>query len=134
MKQTLLAPSIVLAIIALFGGCTTTPEDIPDTLTQPEYFQQAQEAVEVRDWDTALAYYEAAIERFPQDTETVVAAEYEIAFIAYKRGLLDEAAQGFRSVLERYDEGVGPQIPDWPKILSEKLLAEIEGEATREEG
>ena len=125
---------MTLLILAFFVACTTAPEDIPETLTQPEYFQQAQEAVEVRNWDAALAYYRAVIERYPQDTETVVAAEYEIAFIAYKRGLTEEAADGFRSVLERYEEGVGPQMPEWPRILSEKLLAEIEGAPTREEG
>lgn len=115
-----------LVLVVAIVSCATVPQEIPDTLSQPEYFQRAQEAVEVRDWNTALAYYNAVIDRFPEDLSTVVSAEYEIAFVAYKRGFESEAAEGFRDLLERYNDGGIADLPEWPKVLAEKLLREIE--------
>ncbi|MFO7975916.1 MAG: hypothetical protein R6V12_14920, partial [Candidatus Hydrogenedentota bacterium] len=51
-------------------------------------------------------------------------AEYEIAFIKYKQNA-PAAEQLFRDLLARYEEEGAELLPAWPKVLAEKLLAEI---------
>lgn len=113
-----------------FTACATTPDSVPEDLSPREFFQRAQEAVVERsDYRTALLYYETFLERFPDDVQRGVEAEYEIAFIHYKLGEEETAEEMFRSLLSRY-EGEGSEIlPQWPRILAEKLLARIEGQS-----
>ncbi len=122
-QRALLAISLVAS--ALLAGCATAPEDVPDDLSAPEMFQRAQEAVDSQNFATAEAYYEAALERFEDDAEVTAIAQYEIAFIHYRRGEYDKAEEGFRELLERYEAGE-PGLPEWAEVLSRHLLDRIE--------
>ena len=118
---------LVLAVSLVILSCRTVRADIPDDLTQAELIQQAQEAADQENWEAALAYYQAVVDRFPQDRAATVAARYEMAFIEYKRGNLEAAEAGFEQVLGVYDfESEG--LPQWPRVLSERLLEEIEAD------
>ena len=121
---SLIMPAL-LAIIA----CQSTPEFIPEDLQPREYFQLAQEAVvEREDYDTALFYYQTFLERFPDDIQRTVEAEYEIAFIRYKQND-PSAGQLFADLLARYDAEGAELLPGWPKILAEKLAETIAASA-----
>ncbi len=91
-----------------------------------EMFQQAQEASDQGRYEQALAYYEEFIRRFPDDQASIVEAEYEIAFLAYKQDQLPEARQQFEDILEKYESDGAEQLPAWPRILSEKLIERID--------
>lgn len=125
MKRALLA----IAIVVVLAACKTAPAEIPSDLSQAELIQNAQESADNENWDAALAYYQAILDRFPQDRSAVVAAQYEMAFINYKQGNLTEAQAGFERLVGMYDFGEA-DLPEWPKVLAEKLLDEI---ALREE-
>jgi len=116
---------IALLILLLAAACQSTPENIPEDLKPREYFQLAQQAVVERgDYDTALFYYQTFLKRVPEDIQRTVEAEYEIAFIRYKQN--DPAAeQLFKDLLARYDAEGAELLPAWPKVLAEKLLAQI---------
>jgi outer membrane protein assembly factor BamD (BamD/ComL family) len=115
------------ALIALaIAACSSAPETIDQDLPPQEYFQQAQEAVERSDYPTALRYYRTFLERYPEDYQNVPAAEYEIAFIYYKQGNYDAAERRFRELLERYQGDQAQLYPEWPRVLSEKILGKIE--------
>jgi len=120
-----LIPFAVLSFVIAFSSCQSTPENIPEDLKPREYFQLAQEAVVQRqDYDTALFYYQTFLERYPDDIQRGVEAEYEIAFLKYKQN--DPAAEElFRNLLARYDEEGAEILPAWPKVLAEKLLEKI---------
>jgi TolA-binding protein len=121
-----LAAACVLGLFAAVS-CRTTPEPVPQDLLPSEIFQRAQEAVVERsDYDTALAYYQAFLERFPEDFQRIVEAEYEIAFIYYKKRDYQTAERLFRALLERYEAEGGELLPRWPQVLSQKLLEEID--------
>jgi len=122
MKRSL----IVLAVVALLG-CQTVPTEIPDVLSQAELIQRAQESADQENWDAALAYYQAIIDRFPEDRSATATARYEMAFIEYKRGDLDAAQAGFEELLGMYDFEA-ETVPAWPRVLAIRLLAEIEEE------
>jgi outer membrane protein assembly factor BamD (BamD/ComL family) len=131
MKK-LIIPLILPCIFAI-AGCQSTPDFIPEDLQPREYFQRAQEAVvERNDYDTALFYYQTFLERYPDDIQRSVEAEYEIAFIRYKQ---DDPAAGqlFEELLARYDAEGAELLPGWPRVLAEKLLEKIEAEAAIEE-
>ena len=117
---------IVLSLAALIG-CQSVPEEIPSDLTQAELIQRAQEAADLENWDAAIAYYEAIVERFPQDQAGTATARYEIAFIEYKRGNLDSAEAQFYELLGMYDFEADA-LPAWPRVLAERILEKIEAE------
>ena len=82
--------------------------------------------MERSDYPTALRYYRTLLERYPEDYQNVPAAEYEIAFIYYKQGNYDAAERRFRELLERYQGDQAQLYPEWPRVLSEKILGKIE--------
>jgi len=126
MKQSL----IVLAVVALLG-CQTVPTEIPEDLTQAELIQQAQESADQENWDAALAYYTAIVDRFPQDRAATASARYEMAFIQYKQGNLEEAEAGFLELIGMYDFEA-ESLPAWPRVLARRVLEEIEEEQDTE--
>lgn len=116
--------ALILAATALVS-CQTTLPDIPQDLSQPEFFQRAQDAADENRWEVALHYYETFIERYPGDEENVVAAEYEIAFIHYKMEEYETSRELFEEVLATYEADEDDSLPEWPRILSEKLLETV---------
>lgn len=131
MKKTLFLAVVALLLISL-AACRTppAPEDIPEDLTPMEFFRRGQEATDARRWDTALTYYQVFLERNPNDLHYGPAAEYEIAFIHFKRGEYSVAERKFEELLARYESAESDSMPDWPRILSERVLYEVIPERT----
>jgi outer membrane protein assembly factor BamD (BamD/ComL family) len=119
--------SVAITVILILLGCRTVPTDIPDDLTQAELIQLAQEAADQESWEAARAYYEAMIERFPDDRAAIATARYEIAFVEYRRGNLATAESLFTQVIGMYDTEADA-LPAWPGVLSRRLLEIIEAE------
>lgn len=116
-------------------SCQTVPTEIPEDLSQAELIQLAQEAADQDNSEAAIAYYQAIRDRYPQDRASVATASYEIAFIQYKQGDLEEARAGFEELLGLYDFEA-ESLPAWPGILAQKLLDEMDeaaGTPTAEE-
>ncbi|RKX78949.1 MAG: hypothetical protein DRP87_04885 [Spirochaetes bacterium] len=119
---------LTLTFIALFlFACSSTPKEIEEDLTPAEYFQRASKALTERgDYKTALLYYRTFLERFPDDEENGVKAEYEIAFINYKMGNHEKAKELFENLLEKYKREDADRLPRWPEVLAKKLLSVVE--------
>ena len=75
-----------------------------------------------------MHYYETFLERYPDVTNDVLAARYEIAFLHYQMGNIEAAREGFRSLLESYESSEEDGLVEWPRVLAERLLAEIAAE------
>jgi len=56
----------------------------------------------------------------------IVEAEYEIAFITYKKEQYQDALDMFRAILADYEADNSDVLPDWPEILSLRLIEIIE--------
>jgi len=119
--------SLIVLGVAVLIGCQTVPTEIPEDLTQAELIQQAQESADQENWEAAIAYYGAIVERFPQDRAATATARYEIAFIEYKRGNLDEAEAGLLELIGMYDFEA-ESLPAWPRVLARRVLEVIEEE------
>ena len=119
--------SLTIIVMLVLLGCQTVPTEIPEDLTRAELIQLAQEAADQENWEAARAYYEAMIERFPDDRAAVATARYEIAFVEYRRGNFATAEALFTQVIQMYDTEADA-LPAWPGVLSRRLLEIIETE------
>lgn len=132
MKRVNILRAFLFVIsIVIMGSCQTVPESISSDLAPNEYFQKGQEAFGRGYNETALLYYRTFIERYPDMTQKVVEAEYEIAFIIYKSGESEKAQSLFSAILEKYNAPGAEVLPAWPRVLSAKLLEIIEEELTK---
>jgi outer membrane protein assembly factor BamD (BamD/ComL family) len=117
---------VLVFVPLLFAACSSGPVVIPDDITAAELIQRGQEASDRNRYVVSLQYYEAIRERFPNDLVNVCAAEYEIAFIHYKQKKYTEAKDEFTDLLARYEDPDEELLPPKFKILSTKIIAEIE--------
>jgi outer membrane protein assembly factor BamD (BamD/ComL family) len=112
-----------------FVGCQTKAEVEEGDLNPDQYFQRAIEAADVNNYRLAMAYYELFLERYPEDTERVIWASYEVAFLHHKMGDDKTALRLFDEFLEKYKnppEGVA--YPSAPLLLAEKVSSNIREE------
>ena len=126
LSLSLAAALLALGLLALWG-CATVPETIEEGLSPAEFFQRAQEASDGGWYETAQKYYTVFLERYPEETERVLWAKYEIAFLYHKMGKDKLAVEGFDALLREYELG-GPELPQGPRILAEKVKSRIEEE------
>ena len=125
--------ALIFFVVLLTVSCVTGPVYIPENLSPPELIQRGQEASDRNRFANAIQFYETLIERFPNDIDYIIAAEYEIAFIYYRRGQFDEARPRFNAILERYNAPYGVLLPPQFRVLSLRLLEimdEIESDET----
>jgi outer membrane protein assembly factor BamD (BamD/ComL family) len=122
--KSLIKTAVFLALL-LTISCASEPASILEDLSTAELIQRAQEAADRNKYATSLLYYETLVERFPYDTDSVFAAEYEIAFIHYKQKKYDVAKTEFNDLLERYNTQDEALLPPQFKILSRIVLAKI---------
>jgi len=121
LKHMAMAALIITAVSCV----STKPVEIPNDLTTAELIQRGQEASDRNRYNVSLQYYEAVIERFPFDIESVIAAEYEIAFIHYKQKNYELSKTEFNRLLERYNTPDQELLPAQFKILSNIVLGKI---------
>jgi tetratricopeptide (TPR) repeat protein len=128
VKRVKIIPTAVLLLSAmlLLASCESAPEEIPDDLSKAQMFQRAQEEVDRGNYESAVRYYEEFILRNPDDPGSITEAEYELAFIAYKQDDYDRAEERFTDLVNKYDGENGSSLPEWPRILSLRLLEIIE--------
>jgi len=124
-RRTCLAALAAAALAAALASCASTPKEISPDLSAATLVQRAQEASDAYDYKTAIAYYRALKERYGSDPALLCAADYEIAFIAYKEGRYDEAKAGLEALLETYKGPEAASLPPRYKILAAKVLEKI---------
>ncbi len=107
-------------------SCASLPVSVPEGASPAELVQMAQNAAERGKNEAAVQYYQAVLDRFPEDLPSVCAAEYEIAFIRYKEKDYGQAKPLFIRLLARYDSPDAALLPAQYKVLGEKILAMIE--------
>lgn len=113
----------LLGAVLLLSSCQTVRADLPPEASPEQYFQRAQEAFDRSDFETSALIYRRFLATLPSDPAYVVAAEYELAFLAYKMDQRDEAIQGLQSLLAKYaDSSLAPLLPAWPRVLATRLL------------
>lgn len=117
---------IIAALFSLFFGCSSAPQEITDDITENKLLQMAQESIlKDNNSDNAIYYYTEFIKRFPGDSKRVIEAEYEIAYIHYTKKDYETAIELFNNILFKYEDENAVILPQWPYILTNKVLADI---------
>ena len=117
--------TLCIALILLLGGCQSSIDPYEEGLTPAKLFQKAYEASDNENYSDALLLYKAFKERFPDDVPGNLWAEYEIAFIHYKLGKNKKAITLFNELISKYKDDSAGNYPQAPRILAEKVLADI---------
>lgn len=128
MKRHIPSTLLLAAVLGgalLFLGCGSQPPSPDTTMTTAELFQHAQDASEKGDYKIAIDYYKIFQQKYPDDVDHNTWASYEIAFIYHKMGDDKKALALFDDLLALYAKADN-KLPDGPRILAEKVKAEIE--------
>ena len=96
--------SLLFITLVGFSACSSTQDKVSPEWTESMFFKNAQEAMDEDRFDVALYYYEVYLVRYPENHQRAIAAEYERAFIHYKKRDYNRAEDGFREVIRKYDE------------------------------
>jgi outer membrane protein assembly factor BamD (BamD/ComL family) len=121
---------IFFCIVVLLA-CASTNTAIPPDITPSELVQRAQEESDRNRYEAAFRYYNAILERFPDDRTAVCGAQYEIAFIHYKQKRYVESEGEFAALLDSYDGPDGALLPQKYFILSNIVLESIKKAETK---
>ena len=112
----------LLLVVLLLFACEAMPEEIPSDLSKQVFFNESQEYMDALNWGAALFYLEEFKRRFPNDRADIVAADYQIALMAYKQEQYDLALERFEAILKVYENDTSGELHEWVKILSMKLI------------
>jgi hypothetical protein len=77
-----------------------------------------------------MQYYQTLYDKYPNNIDLVITAEYEIAFIHYKQKDYNLAREKFNSVLNYYYTPDAELLPQQFKILSQIVLQRIDEKET----
>lgn len=128
MKSAPLSLSLSVLVLGLWMvSCQTTQAPIPADATPEIYFQRAQAASDLSQYDEALAIYRSFLTDRPEASpEDVYSARYEVALLLLKKGKVGEAKAAFEALtsdLADLEKSAG--APGWVKVLTAKKLQEI---------
>ncbi|MDR1221104.1 MAG: tetratricopeptide repeat protein [Treponema sp.] len=116
---------VAVLLAAGLAACYSGPVKIADNVTAAELIQQGQAAYEWNRYGQAVQYYEAILERFPDDIDRTCESQYEIARIHYKQKKYTQAREEMETLRARYDTDEGEILPTKFMILSEIVLGQI---------
>jgi len=121
-------PLLLIVFISLFFySCATEMAVVGEDWNEEMFFKSAQESFDDDALDQALFYYDVYLLRYPSNIQKGIAAEYEIAYLYYKKGDLEKSQELFQLLLERYEKDSKSYLyPSAYRVLSEKVLTTIE--------
>ena len=125
MKKTIITTILISLFILAFIGCQSVPTDIPADVTEAELTKLAQAAYDNGNTKAAKVYYETIIERYGSNTESLIAAKFELAHLLVKEKKYEEAKPILEEILGFYPDGVSSSLPPEYKKLAQIDLAKI---------
>lgn len=124
MKKIVLLTLGFLVFFA-FIGCQSNHAVIPADASEAELTKQAQLAYDSGNSKAAKEYYEAIIERFGDDTESLVIAKYELAHLYIKEKDYKNAQPILEEILGLYTADFSNTLPPEYKKLTQIDFAKI---------
>ncbi|WP_445435917.1 tetratricopeptide repeat protein [Candidatus Borreliella tachyglossi] len=115
--------NLILISILFFSCYTANLDELTKETPYSIYLREAQRAMNVNDYTSALKVYEKMIENHKQNTGIVATGKYEIAFLHYITNKKELAKQLFEELIKS-----GTKNPKWIIPLSEKMIDKIKNE------
>jgi len=119
---------VTLTLALVLAACQT---DLPPPVKGDPaeiYFQRAQAAADLNEYDKATRYYQEFLDNETQQThEEAFTARYELAIIKIKTGRFAEAKKDFEDILADMDDvNKGAGVPSWIRILSKRKIDDLQ--------
>ena len=114
----------VFLIVFFAAACATV--DISEDLSPAELIQRAQEASDRNRNNAALQYYTALQQRYSDNIDLVITAEYHIAHLHYKQKRFQQAREELNAMLEYYNTPDEELLPQHFKRLALIILNNID--------
>ena len=124
MKKTVYLILGFLSVLAIFS-CQSNQVVIPSDANATELTKKAQLAYDSGNTKAAKEYYEAIIERFGDDTETLIAAKFELAHLYIKEKNYKKAKPILEEILGLYEADFSNTLPPEYKKLAQIDFAKI---------
>ena len=116
-----------IAALLLIYSCTTFDASLKEDWTEEQFFKTAQQAYDQDHLNEALFYYEVYLLRYPQSYQKGIAAEYERAYIHYKKKNYSLSRAYLKAILDKYDSSPYAYLyPQAYRVLSEEVLQNLE--------
>lgn len=112
---------LVLLSLILISCYTINLKKLTKETPYGIYLREAQKAINVNDYNSALKAYEKMIQNFDHNPNIVATGKYEIAFIYYTINKTEKAKKIFEELIENKAE-----MPKWIKPLAKKILNKME--------
>ena len=126
MKHSIIKNITILTFFALACfGCASN-EQIPNDLTAQQLIQQGQTAFEHSDYKLSLRYYNAVLERFPDDRAVCTESKYEIGHLYMKQKKYEAAKPIFQELLDLYANTLPGELPPAYQKLAQIEMEKIE--------
>ena len=109
---------LFILILLVTISCRSNIDPFEEDLEKEIYFQRGIEAMDRDNYKLALSYYQAAQQKFPDDTYTNVWATYEIANIYYKMKKYENSLELLDGLILLYEEDTAGVYPPAPLILA----------------
>ncbi len=119
-------PMISCSIAILFLSCISIPSSLPEDLKAPELIRFAQEAYSDNNYELAFYYYNTLLDRYSDNRNVVLVANYEIGFLYFKLREYPRARERIEFLLAEYQRN-REDYPQWVYILSRKMIARLPG-------
>jgi outer membrane protein assembly factor BamD (BamD/ComL family) len=116
---------LLLLVLCVLLACKTKAETIPEDLPKETYFKIGNELKNKNKYKEAIEYFEIVIDRFPDDMEIVLNAQYEIALIHYKMKEYKTALLLFDELIEAYNAPDAAYFPRSFLVLAQKIKFKI---------
>ena len=124
MKKTVYLILGFLTVLAIFS-CQSTQVVILADATETELTKQAQIAFDSGNSKLAKEYYETIIERYGDNTESLVIAKYELAHLYIKEKNYKKAKPILEEILGLYEADFSNTLPPEYKKLAQIDFAKI---------
>ena len=124
MKKTVYLILGFLTVFAIFG-CQSNRAEISADATEAELTKQAQLAYDSGNSKLAKEYYETIIERFGDNTESLIIAKFELAHLYIKEQNYKKAQPILEEILGLYTADTTNTLPPEYKKLAQIDFAKI---------
>ena len=127
MRKMKYSVALIPMLLLFLVSCSSVPTEVDSDLKEEIFFKNAQDAMDLNQYNVALYYYEVYLVRYPENHEKTIAAEYERALIYYKTKDYEYSKALFEQVLDKYENSpFAMMYQKRYKILSEKILLKID--------
>ncbi len=125
MKHSIIKTAIAISFFTIIAAGCATNAPIPEDLTDKQLIQNGQDNFENGKYKMSLRYYNAVLERYPDNIDSCIEAKYEIGHLFMKQGKHKKAKPIFQEIIDLYARSAPGTYPASYEKLSKIEMEKI---------